>query len=808
MTSRITRLRVSNFRSINGTLDLNFDSPVVLIHGQNGTGKTSLLSAIELGMTGNIASLQRFDKGYAEHLVHRGADKASVTIWADLPATSNEPGEMCVKNGKVTGAPLMAPALSRFYSERCFLAQSTLGRLLEIYEHRDARDSDTPLTTFVKDLLGLDRLDDLIDGLHHVGDKRRLRTSLPIYRDVEAEIKVLQETIEETEKYRKQVYDKITDAETQLSGLLVPLNIDPEAGIDVVAKALHGDEEEPELQRLSVLKREIHSTRTLWLKSSSAMSPNDIAVTETALAEANAQLGSWESSSGQELYQVLTALIKIFPDLAQASVVGLQKAHQEAVDAVAADTERCASALERDAAATKRQVELSEALERANARAAVLDEQLDGISVDSGSIAEALAAIVPYIDSETCPVCHRDFDEASEVPLQAHVSAHIARLTETAGKLQALTVERSETSRSIAQVERGRAQLSGKELPDDSRKSLKTRLAQLEEFKRKLAGLQESAIEGQRLTTKADSESRRLNDLRRHGQSASSVRASAADFVSALNLPRPEDSESILATLDRCLAALDEKNGHLTARQTRRRSAVDELNTLKELTDGKTDLEANLKEKRENLARCKTAKENADDTIKQAKRLSTQTLKVRTNVVRRVFNDSLNTIWRELFVRLAPDEPFVPAFALPEKDSGPVEAVLTTHYRAGGLGGNPRAMLSAGNLNTAALTLFLSLHLSVDSILPWLVIDDPVQSMDEVHIAQFAALLRTLSKQHDRQIIIAVHEKPLFDYLALELSPAFKDDRLITVELSRTASGKTNSEYQPVIWQPDTVFAA
>ena len=47
-------------------------------------------------------------------------------------------------------------------------------------------------------------------------------------------------------------------------------------------------------------------------------------------------------------------------------------------------------------------------------------------------------------------------------------------------------------------------------------------------------------------------------------------------------------------------------------------------------------------------------------------------------------------------------------------------------------------MLSAGNLNTAALTLFLALHLSVEEKLPWLVLDDPVQSMDELHIAQFA----------------------------------------------------------------------
>jgi exonuclease SbcC len=117
-------------------------------------------------------------------------------------------------------------------------------------------------------------------------------------------------------------------------------------------------------------------------------------------------------------------------------------------------------------------------------------------------------------------------------------------------------------------------------------------------------------------------------------------------------------------------------------------------------------------------------------------------------------------------------------------------------------------MLSAGNLNTAALTLFLALHLSVGPALPWLVIDDPVQSMDEVHIAQFAALLRTLSKQHGRQVIIAVHEKPLFDYLSLELSPAFQGDRLITIEMGRTANGTTVLNYEPMIWKPDTAIAA
>ena len=180
----------------------------------------------------------------------------------------------------------------------------------------------------------------------------------------------------------------------------------------------------------------------------------------------------------------------------------------------------------------------------------------------------------------------------------------------------------------------------------------------------------------------------------------------------------------------------------------------------------------------------------------------------RSRVVGQVFNDSLNAAWRDLFVRLAPDEPFIPAFALPRATRGDVEARLETHYRDGSKGGNPRSMLSAGNLNTAALTLFLALHLSVKPQLPWLIIDDPVQSMDEVHISQFAALLRTPSKQHGRQVIIAVHEKPLFDYLCLELSPAFEGDRLITVELGRAANGESVANTVVRDWKQDLAIAA
>ena len=60
-----------------------------------------------------------------------------------------------------------------------------------------------------------------------------------------------------------------------------------------------------------------------------------------------------------------------------------------------------------------------------------------------------------------------------------------------------------------------------------------------------------------------------------------------------------------------------------------------------------------------------------------------------------------------------------------------------------------------------------------------------MQSMDDVHVTHFAALLRTLSKEQGRQIIIAVHDRQFFEYLKPELSPAFAGNSLLTVELSR-----------------------
>lgn len=80
--------------------------------------------------------------------------------------------------------------------------------------------------------------------------------------------------------------------------------------------------------------------------------------------------------------------------------------------------------------------------------------------------------------------------------------------------------------------------------------------------------------------------------------------------------------------------------------------------------------------------------------------------------------------------------------------------------------------------------------------------------MDDVHIAQFAALLRTLAKGMARQLIVAVHERALFDYLTFELSPAFDGDSLIAVAIDRNFEGDARANPIPFGFEEDQAIAA
>jgi len=200
MTPQLNAISLADFRSIRGVVTIPLDAPVVLIHGPNGSGKTSVLSALELALTGEVLAMRRTDPDYRIHLRNRDALFGKIVLTeTGISSTEARDHELVLKDGVIAGTPVLTGDSSRFFSERCYLAQATLGRLLEIYQDAKVRQ-DSPLTRFVKDLLGLDHLDALIEGLHPNADIRNLRRLVPEYADAETARAAVEKRIKEAQE--------------------------------------------------------------------------------------------------------------------------------------------------------------------------------------------------------------------------------------------------------------------------------------------------------------------------------------------------------------------------------------------------------------------------------------------------------------------------------------------------------------------------------------------------------------------------------------------------------------------------------
>src|SRR4051812_47719811 len=118
MMPLLKSITVRDFRSIRGEISLSLDAPVVLIHGQNGVGKTSILSALELALTGQVPSLRALDARYMDHLLHKEAAEGRIMVSAAGVAEEIESADLAVRPDGVFGTGLLPPLMARFYSER------------------------------------------------------------------------------------------------------------------------------------------------------------------------------------------------------------------------------------------------------------------------------------------------------------------------------------------------------------------------------------------------------------------------------------------------------------------------------------------------------------------------------------------------------------------------------------------------------------------------------------------------------------------------------------------------------------------
>ena len=111
-------------------------------------------------------------------------------------------------------------------------------------------------------------------------------------------------------------------------------------------------------------------------------------------------------------------------------------------------------------------------------------------------------------------------------------------------------------------------------------------------------------------------------------------------------------------------------------------------------------------------------------------------------------------------------------------------------------------VFSRGELNSCAIAFFLALATSHPSGLKFLVLDDPVQNMDEIHIEEFGNILKFMKDILGYQIVVALHDESVYQFFKRLLHPTRKGQSLISYSFEPTDRGTeilkdTSAEFDP-----------
>jgi hypothetical protein len=152
-----------------------------------------------------------------------------------------------------------------------------------------------------------------------------------------------------------------------------------------------------------------------------------------------------------------------------------------------------------------------------------------------------------------------------------------------------------------------------------------------------------------------------------------------------------------------------------------------------------------------------------------AKNLADASIDARVEVTEQRFR-AIQPLVADIFSRLDPH----PAFKT-------IEFELDTYYRRGtttplvrdvveNVRADPLVIFSTSQANIAALSYFLAMGWTAgERSMPFVLLDDPLQSMDDVNVLGFSDLCRHL--RADRQLLISTHERRLSGLLERKLAP-------------------------------------
>lgn len=220
------------------------------------------------------------------------------------------------------------------------------------------------------------------------------------------------------------------------------------------------------------------------------------------------------------------------------------------------------------------------------------------------------------------------------------------------------------------------------------------------------------------------------------------------------------------------------RDGNESALEALRRAAMEVERASREATSALSVLElsrkienqrAHVDELTADLERLSISVATANKEADEARTLARATTQAITNITRQRF-ELLAPLVAEIYSRLDPH----PAFTRLDYDlevyyqrprADPIVIDEENDIRA-----DPLLIFSSSQMNVVALTFFLAMNWSSGSAaLPFLLLDDPLQAMDDINALGFADLCRHI--RAERQLVVATHDRRLGGLLERKLAP-------------------------------------
>lgn len=377
--------------------------------------------------------------------------------------------------------------------------------------------------------------------------------------------------------------------------------------------------------------------------------------------------------------------------------------------------------------------DLRQRLAKAEAAAGAAETDLQSAALElrrtqeaQASLARMAAAVLPHVTGPACPVCAQTVDESE-------LRAHLERLEgAVSGAAAQEALERAEA---LAAQARARVVQASREL-----EAIRRLRAQRRQWEGDVAQVR-----------------KRLVQLRLAAEPIVLPGFEASPLEADPWLSSVSESANVVAALARELTAVwDASTSSEEARAIHERDEVGQR-------------VAALQDRRARLAAARNAASTLLRAVKEA----------RVEVVRHEFN-RISPLAQDVYSRLDPHPTFQDIDLVPEVFRAAGTASASVRDPLLGISADPMLVFSSAQANIAAISFVVALNWAAASRVPVLMLDDPLQAMDDVNVLGFADLCRHL--RHSRQLIINTHEKRFAQLLERKLAPRRERERTLAVD--------------------------